>query len=207
MLHSPLVNHVENQSGLQKHQRRLPEIHHFHEEPSIQQDHHSTRNIWVGLQLIARSAGRHKNKAQKSVCLKMVTTKLHTIGVNSKSCARLGRVGHSSEGGWRWRWWRRMVWGADRWAIDLAQHISPAPFTEPITSPAGWCVDNWAVAGVPMFVLQPRSDGSYCTAFYFNTIYNKGHPDVYLCQYPSRPLSSMIERLCIGHDWPLACPG
>lgn len=101
-----------------------------------------------------------------------------------------GEQASGSEGGWRWQWWRWMVWGGNRWAIDLPQHISAAPFTEPITSPAAWCVDNWAVARVSMFLLQPDSDTSYCIVFYFNTIYNKEHPAMYLCQYPSRRLSA-----------------
>lgn len=99
-----------------------------------------------------------------------------------------------------------LVCEADRWAIDLPQHITPAPFTQPITSPADWCADNWAVAKVFMFLLQPPLDFSYCIVFYFNTVYNKGHPDVYLCQYPARLLSGR-QRDANSCDRPLACPG
>lgn len=101
-----------------------------------------------------------------------------------------------------------LVWDADRWAIDLPQHITPAPFTEPITSPADWCADNWAVARVFMFLLWLAPDFSYCIVFYFNTIYNKGHPDVYLCQYSARRLSGRQRdaNSCTRHDRPLACP-
>lgn len=100
-----------------------------------------------------------------------------------------------------------LVWEADRWAIDLPQHITPAPFTEAVTSPADWCADNWAVTRVFMFLLQVSPDFSYCIVFYFNTIYNKGHPDVYLCQYPARLLSGRQRdaNSCTGHDRPLAC--
>jgi len=79
-----------------------------------------------------------------------------------------------------------LVWGADRRAIDLPHHITPAPFTEP----ADWCVDNWAVAGVSMLLRSPAPDVSHCIVFYFNTIYNKGHLDVYSCQYSA----SLRER-------------
>lgn len=102
-----------------------------------------------------------------------------------------------------------LVWGVDCWAIDLPKHITPAPFTEPITTPADWCADNWAVARVFMFLLQLVPDFRNCIVFYFNTIYNKGHPDVYLCQYSARLLSERKRDVnsCSRHDRPQACPG
>lgn len=75
------------------------------------------------------------------------------------------------------------VWEADHWGIDRAPDITPAPFTQPITTPADWCAANWAVSRVFMFSLQLVSRFRKCIVFYFNTIYSKGHPDVYLCQY------------------------
>lgn len=103
----------------------------------------------------------------------------------------------------------RPVWAEHRWAIDLPQHKAPASFTEPITSPTDWCADNWAVTGVFMFLLQLVPDFRNCIVFYFNTIYNKGHPDVYLCQYSARLVSGRQgdANSCTSHDRLLACPG
>lgn len=140
----------------------------------------STKSSFKTQWLVFSANLRYGIKPSHSAQMALIQSQQHVTGERASS----------SLGGWRWGWWRWMGRKADRWAIDLPQRISPAPFTEPITSPADWCVDNWAVAVVSMFLLQPDSDTSYCIVFYFNTIYNKGHPDAYLCQYPSRLLST-----------------
>lgn len=104
------------------------------------------------------------------------------------------------EGGWGGG--RGLVSRVDRGAIDPPHHIAPAPFTEAITSPADWCVDNWAVTGVFMFLPELAPDCSNCIVFYFNAIYNKGHPDVYLCQYSARTAVRETERRWLPHGGP-----
>lgn len=150
------------------------------------------KSVYTSVILTESDAIKASHSAQSALFLS------HQHVKNQDASSSEGGGGDGDGGG--------LVCEADRWAIDLPQHITPAPFTQPITSPADWCADNWAVAKVFMFLLQPPLDFSYCIVFYFNTVYNKGHPDVYLCQYPARLLSGR-QRDANSCDRPLACPG